>query len=188
MEWNAEASGEVAQRSGAALRYAEAIFQVARDSQSYDLWLRELGEVETLLSDPFAAQVLLSPAIPRDRKAAILAEAVPELGEPVRRFLELLLRRDRVELLPQVLESFRELVDRELGVQVARVTTALPLRQADRDLVAMRLSSYTGKRIRLEESVDPSIIGGVIAQIGDEILDGSVRGRLDRLRRALVGS
>ena len=178
----------MAERSTAAIRFAEAIFQVARDNQSYDLWLRELSDVQHLLADPQAARVLTSPAIPQDRKSRILAEALPGQSEQVKRLLDLLGRRGRLELVPGILESLRQLINRERGVDTARVTTAVPLDAAERELIATRLSGRTGKKIQIEASVDPSIIGGVVAQIGDEIIDGSVRGRLDRLRRAVVGS
>ena len=178
----------MAQRSTAAIRYAEAIFQVARNNQSYDLWLRELSEVGHLLADEQAARVLTSPALPRDRKSGILAAALPDLSEPVRRLLDLLGRRGRLELVPGILESLRQLINQERGVDTARVTTAVPLDPAERELIAARLSERTGKKIQIEASVDPSMIGGVVAQIGDEIIDGSVRGRLDRLRRALAGT
>jgi F-type H+-transporting ATPase subunit delta len=178
----------VAQRSGTAIRYAEAVFQVAREDQSYDLWLRELGEAEQLLMDRAASQVLTSPAVPQDRKASIMAEALPALSEPVRRFLDLLLRRDRLQLLPRVLESLRELMNNERGLQTATVTTAVPLGATQKELLAQRLSTRTGKQVQIEEKLDPALIGGVLAQVGDQIIDGSVRGRLERLRRTLAGS
>jgi F-type H+-transporting ATPase subunit delta len=178
----------MAQRSGTAIRYAEAVFQVAREDQSYDLWLRELGEVEHLLADRATAHVLTSPAVPKERKASILAETLPGLSEPVRRFLDLLLRRDRLELVPRVLEALRELANEARGLETARVTTAVSLGPAEKELVAERLSARTGKRVQVEERVDPELIGGVVAQIGDQIIDGSVRGRLERLRRSLAGT
>jgi F-type H+-transporting ATPase subunit delta len=177
----------LAQRSTSALRYAEAIFQVARDHGSYDTWLRELGEVEQLLTDPLAAQVLLSPVVPRDRKSAILDQALSGLSPQTHNFIDLLVRRERLELIPQVNAALRELIDAARGFEVARVTTAAPLSDEERGLVVARLAARTGKRIRIEEQVDPSIMGGVVAQVGDEIIDGSVRGRLESLRRALAG-
>jgi F-type H+-transporting ATPase subunit delta len=177
----------LAQRSSTAIRYAEAIFGVAHDANTYDEWLRELGEASLLVSDPLAARVLASPAIPRERKAAILEQALPDLSPPVKRFLALLLRRERLPLVPDVLGRLRDLIDRERGLERVKVTTAAPLEAAERALVTARLAARTGRRVQLEEAVDPGLIGGVVAQIGDQIIDGSVRGRLQRLRRALTG-
>jgi F-type H+-transporting ATPase subunit delta len=178
----------VARRSSTANRYAEAVFQVARDSNSFDLWLRELGEVNHVLADPQAARVLFTPVLPRERKAAILRETLPDLSEAVWRFLDFLLKRDRLSLLPRIGEALHELIDAQRGVERARVTTAVPLGAAEREQVKARLAAWSGRQIELDEQVDPSIIGGVVAQVGDEILDGSVRGRLERLRRTLAGT
>ena len=175
-------------RSTAAIRYAEAVFAIARDTNSFDTWLRELGEVEQLLADPLAEQTLLSPVVPRDRKANILRQALPDLNQPVQRFLELLLRRERLGLVPQIRSSLYGMIEAARGVETVKVTTAVPIGPAERDLLTARLSAYTGKQVRLDEAVDPTVVGGVVAQIGDEIVDGSVRGRLERLRRALAGT
>jgi F-type H+-transporting ATPase subunit delta len=178
----------LAQRSTSALRIAEALFDVARGHQTYDLWLRELGEIEQLLADEMARRVLYSPVVPRDRKSAILEQALPSLSEPVRRFLDYLVRRERLDLIPQINEHLRGLIDRAIGLETAQVTTAIPLGPAERELISSRLSARTGKRVRLIEKVDHRILGGVIAQIGDQIFDDSVRGRLEQLRRTLGGT
>jgi F-type H+-transporting ATPase subunit delta len=178
----------LAQRSTSATRYAEAVFQAAREEQSFDLWLRELGEVELLLRDPLAARVLTSPAIPQDRQLSILAAALPSLADPVRRFLNLLVRRGRLQLIPQIAERLGELVDQERGLARVKITTAVPLASMERDLLASRLAARTGKRVELEEALDPDLIGGVLAQVGDEIIDDTIRARLERLRRALAGT
>ena len=177
----------MARRTPAANRYADAVFDVAREDGSFDLWLRELNEVSLLLSDPLAAQVLLNPVIPAERKTAIIAAARPGLSPPVGRFVGLLAVRGLLVALPQILERLRTRVDQERGVETARVTTAVPLDPSERELLAARLSAHFGKRIQLEEAVDPNVIGGVVAQVGDQIIDGSIRGRLARLRRALAG-
>lgn len=178
----------MARRTSTANRYAEAVFEVARDHDSADLWLRELGEIEHVLSDELASRVLLNPVVPRERKRAILLEALPNLSEPVQRFLDLLLRRDRLQLVPQIAERLRELIAEARGIERARVVTAVPLGERERQLLAQRLAAFAGKRVILEEEVDPSLIGGVVAQIGDQVLDGSVRGRLEQLRRVLAGT
>lgn len=178
----------MARRSPTANRFAEAIFQVASQDNNLDLWLRELSEVDLLLADPFAAQVLLNPVIPTERKTAIITAARPGMNPSVGRLLRLLIDRGKLDALPKVVERLRFLIDRQRGVDTARVTSAVPLDQGERDLLAARLSARFGKRINLDLAVDPSLIGGVVAQVGDQIIDGSVRGRLERLRRSLAGA
>ena len=177
----------MARRSAAANRFAAAVFDVAAENGSFDLWLRELSEVEMLLADPMAAQVLNNPVIPAERKRAIVTAARPGLSPQVGRFIGLLIDRGRLDWLGQIIERLRARVDELRGVETATVTTAVPLGAGEREVLATRLSQQFGKRIQLSERVDPGLIGGVVAQVGDQILDGSVRGRLERLRRVLAG-
>jgi F-type H+-transporting ATPase subunit delta len=116
----------------------------------------------------------------------MLINAFPDLETRVRNFLVLLVRRDRLGLLPDVVATFHAMLNELRGIEVVEVTTASPLEQGERGLVADRLAAYLNRRVELETLVDPEIIGGVIARIGDRVLDGSVRGRLDRLRVALA--
>jgi F-type H+-transporting ATPase subunit delta len=169
-----------------AARYAEAAFGVARRADQLDAWLEALDRAGRLFADRRSEQFLTSPVVPPDRKRAALAELLPELAPPVHNFLTLLARRDRLELVPEIAAQFRRRVNEHRGIQVAQVTTAVPLDERQRDLIATRLSARTGKQVVLETQVDPAILGGVVAQIGDDVIDGSVRGRLERLRRALT--
>jgi F-type H+-transporting ATPase subunit delta len=106
----------------------------------------------------------------------------------MKRFVGLMLQRDRLGDVPDVLREFRVLVDEYHGVQTAEVVSAYPLDDAQRQLISSRLAAEVGTRVHLDERVDPDIIGGVIARVGDRVFDGSVRGRLERLRRTLAGS
>jgi F-type H+-transporting ATPase subunit delta len=176
----------VARTSARATRYAEAAFEVARDDDRLDDWIAALDRATALFAERQVEQFLTSPVVPSERKQAALAELLPELPPKVSNFLQILARRDRLELVPEIATQFRRLVNEHRGIEVARVTTAIPLEEQQRQLIAARLSARTGKQVTLETRVDPSIIGGVVAQIGDDVIDGSVRGRLERLRRALM--
>lgn len=176
----------MARRSGAATRYAEAIFDVAREASTFEAWEAELAEVAEVVANPAAAQVLTSPAIPRAQKSAILAEALPGLSDPMKRFLALLLQRDRLGVAPEVLTGFRRLVNEHRGIQTAEVASAFPLDDEQRRGLERRLAAEFGSRVRLDEQVDPSLIGGIVARVGDRVIDGSVRGCLERLRRVLA--
>jgi F-type H+-transporting ATPase subunit delta len=118
----------------------------------------------------------------------MILSAFPEMESQVRNFLVLLVRQDRLNLLPGILTTFRALLNEHRGIQVVEVTTAEPLDQTGRDLVAARLAQHLDCQVVIETRVDPDIIGGLVARVGDQVLDGSVRGRLDRLRAALAQS
>ncbi|HYU18541.1 MAG TPA: F0F1 ATP synthase subunit delta [Chloroflexota bacterium] len=169
-----------------ATRYAQAAFAVGVGEDQLDTWLEALNSAAALLGDPTSEQYLTSPVVPAERKRAALAELLPGLPAPISNFLGILARRDRVELVPGIATVFRRLVDEQRGIEVAQVTTAIPLDERQRELLATRLARRTGRQVTLETYVDPSILGGVVAQLGDDVIDDSVRGRLERLRRALT--
>jgi F-type H+-transporting ATPase subunit delta len=176
----------VARTNIRALRFAEAAFAVARDLNQLDAWLAALEQAAALYEDHAVELFLTSPVVPPEKKRAVLAELLPNLSAEIQRFLAILARRERLDLVPEIAVTFRRLLNEYRGIAVAQVTTAIPIDERQKSLIASRLSSRLGKRIELEPRVDPSILGGVVAQIGDNVIDGSVRGRLDRLRRALT--
>jgi F-type H+-transporting ATPase subunit delta len=175
--------------SGSARRYAEAVYEVARETGDYDQWLRAFDAVNQVLADPTAHEVFISPAIPSEEKWAALQRIFADQPEQVRNLLHILAERDRLGDLGQISLAFRELVDQERGVITAEVTTAVPLDAELAQSVAERLGRYLRHdptRLTIERRVDPTIIGGVVARIGDTIIDDSVRGRIERLRHALT--
>ena len=169
-----------------ALRFAEAAFAVAQDAQQLDAWLAALDQAAAVFENHAAALFLTSPVVPAEKKRAVLSELLPNVSTEVGRFLAILARRDRLELVPEIAQVFRRLVNEHRGVAVAQVTTAVPIDERQKATIASRLGQRVGKTVTVETRVDPEILGGVIAQIGDNVLDGSVRGRLERLRRALT--
>ena len=140
-----------------------------------------------MAGDDRALTVLNNPAIPVERRAEVLTELVGgRISTPAQNLVQLLLRRGRMEELPRVAAEFRRLDDRRQGVTNAIATSAIPLTPDEVRALTQRLEQTTGGRIALEERVDPSVLGGLIVRVGDRLIDGSVRGRLERLRTKLV--
>ncbi len=169
-----------------ALRFAVAAFAVARESNQLDAWLDALDQAASVFDNHAAALFLTSPVVPADKKRAVLSELLPSVSTEVGRFLAILARRDRLELVPEIAVVFRRLLNEHRGIAVAQVTTAVPINDQQKATIAARLGQRLGKRVDVETRVDASILGGVIAQVGDNVIDGSVKGRLERLRRALT--
>ena len=169
-----------------ALRFAEAAFAVAQDMNTMDAWLEALDQASSLYDNHAAGLFLTSPVEPAEKKQGVLAELLPGVSTEVQRFLAILAHRDRLELVPEIATQFRRLVNEHRGIAVALVTTAIPIDDRQKAVIASRLGRRLGKTVVLEERVDPSILGGVIAQVGDTVIDGSIRGRLERLRRTLT--
>lgn len=176
--------------SASARRYASAAFTVAQQTGDFDAWLLTLDEVSRILRVPSARTIFLSPSVPPPQKAAALDRLVPKATPIMRNFLRILIDRDRLDELPGMAEALRELINKRRGIITAEVTTAVPLDPEMERLVANRLAAYLGsdpQKVNITSRVDPTIIGGVVARVGDEVIDDSVRGRIERLRRTLAG-
>jgi len=169
----------------AARRYAQAVFGLASADNTFDAWARDLERLAGLLEVPLAAKALTSPAVSPAQKLAVFRAELPDLQPRTYNLLQLLLHRERLGLLPEIARAYRQELNRSRGIATAQVTTAVPLDEAARTQLAARLSRYVNQRVELETAVDPAIIGGVVARVGDLLLDGSVRGRLEQLRRRL---
>ena len=175
----------------AAARYARALLDVAvkegqADLRGIESQLAAFADLFT--AHPALAKVLLNPAVPAPRKKAAVAEVVarakpaPVLGK----LLVLLAERDRLVLLPDLLASYRERLLDHLKIVRAEVTTAVPLASDRAKAVEQSLAALTGRTVTLATSVDPSIIGGVVARIGSTVYDGSVARQLERMKTQLI--
>ena len=174
--------------SGAAKRYVQAIVEVAREQQSFDAWQQDLQRLGATVDDRAVATYLQNPSVQSaEKKKAmdiILRDAQPE----ARNLAHMLVDGHRTGIIPELAELFDEAVLAERGIVMADVTTAEPLDEDALQAVRERLSGIVGKDVELRMHTDPEIIGGLIAQIGDAVIDGSVQTRLRRLRTRLKAS
>jgi len=170
-------------------RYAEAAFELALRDDTLDAWLEQLQRAAAIATDGDALNALSDPAVPFKVRADALTEAlgrdvVPQLLN----LLLLLMRRRRLAYLDRVAADFRRLYNRRAGIVEATATSATPLPEDEvaklRDRIAAVVGS--GRRIDLQLAVDPGLLGGVTVRLGDTLIDGSVRGRLERLRGQLA--
>jgi len=172
----------------AAKRYAQAAFAVALEQGKPERWLGDLDALSDLVAQPQAAAVLQSDRVPDSEKEILLRAALPGVAPAVLNLARLLVAKRRVRLAGQVREEFGSLLDAHEGRARATVTTAVPLSDEQTVEVAGRLSQITGKTVNVDQAVDPGIIGGLIARIGDTLIDGSTRSRLVALKKSLQGS
>lgn len=177
----------MARRDSGARRYAEAAFGVAMRDGTLDSWRAELDLAGGIVGDERSLEVLANPAIPADRRATVLSELLGKrVSQPVQNLIQLMLRRGRIEDLPRVAAEFRRLDDDRQGIIHATATSALELTPDEVRALTAKLEQSTGGRIALDVHVDPSLLGGLIVRVGDSLIDGSVQGRLERLRTQLV--
>jgi F-type H+-transporting ATPase subunit delta len=174
-------------RESAARRYAEAAFEIATRDGTVEAWRSELDMAGAVVEDPTVARALANPAVALEDRDAMVDSAIgPMVSGPVLNLVKLMLRRGRIEQLPRVATEFRRLDNARQGIVPATATTAAPLSQDEVRALVGRLEQMTGARIELDLQVDPSLLGGLVVRVGDRLIDGSVRGRLERLRNQLV--
>ena len=172
--------------STAAKRYAQAVFELAKEQGALDAWETDLARLTELVGAPEARDFFASPGVPAERKMAVLDEALADRSSETRNLVRLLVERNRIEDIPQISARYQELVRAERGIVFADVTTAEPLNEQETQLVREQLKNLVGRDVELRPRVDPSIIGGIIAQVGDQLIDGSVVSQLRRLRNRLA--
>lgn len=177
------------QHGATAKRYAKALFLVANESGQVEAVGRELVRFrEVLAGERRLEEFLLRPWVKGATKQAVVGAVSEQLrhSKLVRNFLGLLAARGRTDHLPEIAEAYRDLQDAAEGRVRAQVKSAVALGAQERERLAARLARVMGKEVILEESVDPSLLGGFVARIGSLVLDGSVDGQLARLRERLV--
>jgi F-type H+-transporting ATPase subunit delta len=177
----------VALSGNAARRYAEAILDLATAEQAVDAYRASLDSLAAGIV-PQAIRALRDPSVPvKQRLAAI--EAVTK-GQPkaIRSVLLLLEQRDRIALLPDVARAYGDLVDRRAGIVKAKITTAVALDDTQQRAFVDRLEKGSGHQLKATFAVDASLIGGAQIQLGDHLVDSSVRAQLNALRTQLAGN
>ena len=173
--------------SSAATRYAQAVFSLGKERGTLDVWQSDLTDLATITGDSRVSTYLSNPSITADTKLATLEASLPSTVQPeLRNLAKLLVVRDRTNLIPQIREIFEDQVRAERGITVAQVTTSEPLTAEEEALVREKLAAMTGNTIEITSTVDPDIIGGIVVRIGDQVIDGSVRNKLERMRTRLV--
>ena len=154
------------------------------------------NDVNQQLSDFVAAwresaelrEVFLDPSFPSDQKISILDKLNTrlEMSVQVRNFIAVLIQNDRLNLLDEILEEYRKEVNRRLGISEVQVTSARPLEADERRGIEQKVAAITGTQVQATYHEDKSLLGGVVVRVGSTVYDGSVRGRLDRLKEQLV--
>lgn len=174
-----------------ASRYARALLDVALAEADPKLIDEQLAAAASVLTSHGGLwSVLTNPAIPTPKKRAIIDELVPklEVHPIVGKLLQLLAQRDRFVLLPDLVEAYRSRLLDHLKVVRAHVTSAVALPETQTERLRESLGKLTGRTVEMSNAIDAALIGGVIAQIGSTVYDGSVKRQLERLREKLEGA
>jgi F-type H+-transporting ATPase subunit delta len=167
--------------------YARSLFEVAKEQDKLDTVRHQLGEFADALSETRELQVFFfSPYFSTQEKKDGLERAVTDTDPAVLNFLELLIEKHRMPVLFRIRAEYDRLWEDENKLLPVEITSAIEL---DKDIVKQlgdRISDQTGRKVELSSRVEPDILGGIVVQVGNAVLDASVRNRLDQLRRQVV--
>lgn len=173
----------------AAYRYARSLSEAIEDDQALEPTLDILTSFSDIYQENDTLQGIVgNPAIPIKTQIAILEGILDKLGADSRlkKLVEALVQRGRIRILPDVTKLFASQTDTRLNRVRAQVTSAVTLTDAQRNDIIASLEKFSGMHVRIDHAVDPDLLGGVIAQIGGTIIDGSVRARIERLKQSLL--
>lgn len=170
------------------IRYVKALLDVAMREGDLDQIGRELMQVQMILHENRELrEFLLHPRVPPSKKKKVAQDIFKGLVSPlVFHALCHIVDKKREEIVTVIGDEFKEAADEERGIVRARVQTAVEISEERLKSLKERLEQFLGKRVDLEVEVIPEILGGIILWLGSQIIDGSVRGRLERIKNQLL--
>ena len=174
-----------------ARRYARAVFEIGKEQKNTAQLLRDLGDFSRSYEASEELQmVLTSPLVTEEQREALIKDLGGRMSmtETALSTLRLLAHRRRLAALPAIVRQLETLVDEDTGVVRAYVTSAGPLGEAYLSKLQGELERSTGKKVVITHKQDPTLIAGIVTRIGDRVIDGSVKARLDSFRESLLGT
>jgi F-type H+-transporting ATPase subunit delta len=167
--------------------YARSLFEVAKEHDKLDLVREQLGAFADALSETRELQVFFfSPYFSTQEKEDGLERAVTDADPVVLNFLKLLIEKHRMPVIFRIRAEYDRLWEQENQLLPVEITSAIEL---DEDIVKQlgdRISEQTGRKVELSSRVEPGILGGIVVQVGNSVLDASIRNRLEQLRRQVA--
>lgn len=168
-------------------RYAQAVFEIARQENLFDEWSYSLKSIAEVLQNAELKKMLENPKLSFDTKRQLVARCLGDVIPSALNLVYLLVAKGRVEIAHLIEVEYKNLLDAYNGVERAKVITAVPLDEEIKDKVIEMFERISGYRIKAEFEVDPSIIGGMQVKIMDKLIDGSVKNKLAIFKKKLVG-
>jgi len=173
-----------------ARRYAKALLDIGVADGNYERMGREVRAMaRAIKGSPELTVALSNPAFARDDRERVLRAVLQRLGasQMVVNFTRLLLDRERIAVLPDISRELDAMIDARAGRVAAEVRSAVPLDASQRERLTQALEQLSGKKVEMKIDTDPSLLGGVVAKLGDTVYDGSLRTQLEKMKQALAG-
>ncbi|MFC2044752.1 ATP synthase F1 subunit delta [Chloroflexota bacterium] len=175
--------------SSYAVRQALEVFKTALDKKELNRWQVDLRRIASLIKDNTLFRLLENHEISFDDKAKALSERLGDVNTEALRLVAQLVAKRKLSLMDDIADEYQRLLDNHHGIEgaeVAEVVTAIPLDDEDRLRLAKRITFLVGKPVVFKPKVDSSLIGGIIIRVGDKLIDGSIRSRLEALKREMI--
>ena len=168
-----------------ARRYAQAAFDLASESDTFDEWAADLDTIATALGDEDFAALLDAPQVPMSVKMAGVDTVLEHVNDLARNLAKLLVTHHASRLATAIRDEYRAMLDRRRGIARADIATAAPVDEAMRSEIVARLSALVGQEVDATWREDPALLGGMVARGGDRLVDGSLLATLEALRRSI---
>jgi F-type H+-transporting ATPase subunit delta len=176
----------VAERATIARPYAKAAFEYARDSRAFAEWSEGLKAAAEIVADPRVAALTKDPAWSQADLTSIITDvAGPKLNPSMQNFVRILAENHRLLVLPEIAARYEELRSEVENTVDVQVISAVPLNGAQSEKLSQALRTRLKRNVRMQNSVDAALLGGAVVRAGDLVIDGSLRGRLQRLATEL---
>jgi F-type H+-transporting ATPase subunit delta len=173
----------------ASLQYATVLTDIVLEQGAADPATKQLENFRAAYAESAELRnFLASPAVAREAKHGVIEKVAARLGASkiIRNFLFVIVDNQRIQLLPEIVELFEQVLRQRQGVAEAAVASAFELNDSQKTALVGTLKRLSGKEIQAKYSLEPGLLGGAVVRIGDTIYDGSLRSRLNRLRARLA--
>ena len=167
-------------------RHAQAVFRIALETGELERWQADLEKMGNVLQDKDLVSFLENPKVSLESKSDMLQRLLHGIVPTAMNLAHLLVAKKRLSIVPSLVTEYRRLVNAAQGVVEADVITAIPITGEEAERIGKDLAGITGKTVMLGATVDHEIMGGLVVRLGDKLMDGSVRTRLQELRRSLA--
>jgi len=169
-------------------RYAQAVFEIALEADKLKEWQSILIKITKVIEDEEFVALAENPKVPFDLKMKLVQEKLVKTSPMALNLVYLLISKAKLKTIDQIADEYNHLLNEYYGIKSAEVTTAIPIDKTEMEKLGQRLETVTGKKVTMNLQVDPDILGGFIARIDDSLIDGSIRSRLETLKKRLTES
>jgi len=164
------------------------VFEIALETGELERWQSDLEKIVKAVSDMDFKAFLENPKIHFSEKEKLLSGHMTEVNPLTLNLVLLLVSRGKLDIIDEIADEYQRLWNSHRGIELAEVTTAVPLAREDEQKLARHLGRIVGKKVEIKADINPGVIGGFIARIGDRLLDGSTRSKLAALKKELAGA